>query len=286
MSVSRKRGLGMGLSALLGEPTATPEAAGGARLRDIPVEKLHPSPFQPRRHFPEEELEALARSIRERGVLQPLLARAAAGGDGFEIIAGERRWRAAQRAGLDTLPVMVREVPDGELIELALIENLQREDLNPIDEARAYRRLMKEFSYTQEALSTMLGRSRPHVANMLRLLNLPDELQALVVDGTLSAGHARALLGADRPEVAAREVIHRNLSVRETEALVDAGGREKRERRRAVRDPDLMALEDQVARQLGLRVRIRVGTRGGAVMIRFSEPRQLDLLVDRLISGG
>ena len=189
--------------------------------QNVPIEFLRPSPLQPRRRFDEAELEALADSIRERGILQPLLVRpAASGAAGYEIVAGERRWRAAQRAGLHEVPAVVRELSDQETLELALVENLQRADLSPLEEAQAFRRLIDEFGHTQEELATGVGKSRSHVANTLRLLALPAAVQALVEDGSLTAGHARALIGCADAERLARAVIERGLNVRETEALV------------------------------------------------------------------
>jgi ParB family transcriptional regulator, chromosome partitioning protein len=284
MTTVRKRGLGMGLSALLGSDTEpAPGDSGRERLRFVPIEQLRASPLQPRQHFADEELELLAQSLRERGVLQPLVVRAARDAVGYEIVAGERRWRAAQKAGLHELPVVVRELDDREVLELALIENLQRQDLNALEEARAYRRLMSDFAYTQDSLGSVVGKSRPHIANTLRLLNLPDEVQALVTRGELSAGHARALLGARDPGQLAREVIRRGLTVRETEHLTAAALRRERQARPdRLSDPDLDDLERQLGRRIGLAVAIRPGRRGGTLVIRYSSPEQLDALVERL----
>jgi ParB family transcriptional regulator, chromosome partitioning protein len=284
MTTVRKRGLGMGLSALLGSDTEpAPGDSGRERLRFVPIEQLRASPLQPRQHFADEELELLAQSLRDRGVLQPLVVRAARDAVGYEIVAGERRWRAAQKAGLHELPVVVRELDDREVLELALIENLQRQDLNALEEARAYRRLMSDFAYTQDSLGSVVGKSRPHIANTLRLLNLPDEVQALVTRGELSAGHARALLGARDPGQLAREVIRRGLTVRETEHLTAAALRRERQARPdRLSDPDLDDLERQLGRRIGLAVAIRPGRRGGTLVIRYSSPEQLDALVERL----
>jgi ParB family chromosome partitioning protein len=276
----------MGLSALLGT-TADSYADGAAPsgAQRVPVEFLRPSSLQPRRRFDEAELEALAQSIRDRGVLQPLLVRPAAdGAAGYEIVAGERRWRAAQLAGQHEIPVVVRELDDRETLELALIENLQRADLSPLDEAHAYRRLMNEFAHTQEALAEAVGRSRSHVANTLRLLGLPRGVQELLEDGRLSAGHARALLGSPNPDALARVVVERNLSVRETEALVRHAAKAAPRRRNETHgvDPNAAELSRQLTARLGLEVGIRTRGSGGTLTIRYSDLNQLDGLIRRL----
>lgn len=281
-----RRGLGMGLSALLGNAgesyTGDTPPAGGQR---VPIEFLRPSNLQPRRRFDEAELEALAQSIRERGVLQPLLVRPVEGGAAaYEIVAGERRWRAAQRAGEHEVPVVVRALSDRETLEVALIENLQRADLTPLDEAYAYRRLMNEFAHTQEVLAEAVGKSRSHVANTMRLLSLPPAVLELLEDGRLSAGHARALLGSPAAEALARLVIERGLSVRETEALVrrqdkvrGPGGPAS-----APSDPNVQELSRQLTSRLGLEVGIRTRGKGGTLVIRYSDLNQLDGLIKRL----
>jgi ParB family chromosome partitioning protein len=281
-----RRGLGMGLSALLGGGTESYQGEGpppGAQR--VPIEFLRPSPLQPRRRFDEAELEALAQSIRERGVLQPLLVRPCGGGaPGYEIVAGERRWRAAQRAGQHEVPVVVRDLSDQETLELALIENLQRADLSPLDEAYAYRRLTNEFAHTQEALADAVGRSRSHVANMLRLLTLPAAVHELLEDGRLSVGHARALIGSPDAEALARAVIDRGLNVRETEALVrlEAVRPKARARTAAAMDPNIQDLSRRLTAQLGLEVGIRTKGKGGLLTIRYSDLHQLDGLIRRL----
>ena len=284
-TAGRKRGLGMGLSALLGHPgelggSETPVAQW------LPIDLLRPSPFQPRRDFPEEQLETLAQSIRERGVLQPLLVRPAPDdreGPGYEIVAGERRWRAAQRAGLHELPAVVREMGDATALELALIENLQRQDLSAMDEAEAFQRLIQEFGHTQENLAQALGRSRSHVANMLRLLGLPEPVRNMVRDGSLSAGHARALLGAADPQRLALQIVARGLSVRQAEALarVAVGSRS-----RVLPDPNLAMVERDLSTRLGLRVAIRPSGRGGTLTLRYSRADQLDELLRKLSWGS
>ena len=214
----RKRGLGRGLSSLIPETPAPGKEHDGP---NIPIEKLKPSPMQPRRRFTEDELNGLAESIRSKGVMQPLLVRAGSNGaDSYEIIAGERRWRAAQLAGIHELPVIVRNLSDRETLEVALLENIQREDLSPLEEAEAYQRLIEEFDHTQQELADTLGKSRSHIANLLRLLGLPLEIRSMVEDGHLSAGHARALLSARDPLPLARIIAKKGLNVRQTEMMV------------------------------------------------------------------
>jgi ParB family chromosome partitioning protein len=275
----RKRGLGMGLSALLGgEPEIAREGT-----RSVPIEFLRPSTLQPRRHFGEDELAALAESVRAKGVMQPLLVRRVADdNEQYEIIAGERRWRAAQLAGCHELPVVVYALSDREALEVALLENVQRQDLTPLEEAEGYRRLIDEFGHTQDELGRSLGKSRSHIANLIRLLNLPGPLRALLESGQLSAGHARALLGAIDPAPLARQVVARGLNVRQTEALV-------RNERQAIklggarnRDADTVALERDLASRLGLPVRLQPKASGGTLSIEYRSVEQLDGLIRRL----
>ena len=288
----RQRGLGKGLAALLGE-TMEPATTGtreGALL-SIPIEHLAPHPNQPRQHFDEAEIESLADSIRARGIVQPLVVRPSPGGeDGapYQIVAGERRWRAAQRAGLHELPAVVRQLSDPESIEIALVENLQRSDLNPLEEATAYRRLIREFDHRQEDVATALGKSRSHVANTVRLLDLPETVKALIGDGALSAGHGRALLAAADPAALSDTVVRLGLTVRQTEALVRRAGEGRTRQRKARRDdPNIRALQDDLSRALGLRVTIDPAARGagGRVTIAYKEPEQLDALIARLRAG-
>jgi len=284
---AKKRGLGMGLSALLGSEAG---GEGGVEIdpsavQTVPIEFLAPSPLQPRRRFDEDELRALADSIRSRGVLQPLVVRPVpSGAVGYEIIAGERRWRAAQQVGLHQLPVIVRELGDLEVLEVALIENLQREDLSPIEEARAYRRLIDEFGHTQDALADSVGKSRSHVANMMRLLKLPDEVLGMVEAGELSAGHARAILSAEDPLKLARDIVARSLTVRDTEAL--GQGRRMVNKSmasgRTERDPNIVACEEEIASRLGLEVKIQPKRKGGTLTIRYSGLDQLEAVLSRL----
>ena len=289
----RQRGLGKGLAALLGE-TAEPAASGtreGALL-SLPIEHLTPHPNQPRQRFDETEIESLAASIREKGIVQPLVVRPAGedGEDGapYQIVAGERRWRAAQRAGLHQVPAVVHRLSDAESIEIALVENLQRRDLNPLEEASAYRRLIREFDHRQEDVATALGKSRSHVANTVRLLDLPERVKALVEDGTLSAGHGRALLTAADPAALAETVVRLGLTVRQTEALVRRAGEERKDPPpAAASDPNVKALQGDLSRALGLKVTIDPAKRGdgGRMTIAYKEPEQLDALIGRLLAG-
>lgn len=288
----KRRGLGMGLSALLGDidapgiRTAEPTAFG--QLSTMPIELLAPSTLQPRRQFDEQELEALASSLREKGVLQPLVVREAKGHDGhYEIVAGERRWRAAQIAGLHELPVIIRELGDVEVLELALVENLQRADLNPLEEAQAYRRLVDEFGHAQESIATAVGKSRSHVANTMRLLVLPEAVLEMVRSGQLSAGHARALIGAVDPLLLASEVVTKELNVRETEALARRATRRLPLQHAAKRrDPNLHEVEERLAKSLGLAVSIKTKRRGGTLAIRYTDLDQLEDLLKRLTFSG
>jgi len=282
------------LSALLGDhaPAAAPAGAadsgsGIGTLRTMPVEWLQPGRFQPRRHFDEEHIADLVESIRDKGVLQPLLVRPLPGQHGrFEIIAGERRWRAAQRARLHQVPVIVNELSDREALEVALVENLQRQDLSPLEEADGFRRLLEEFSHTQEQLAKAVGKSRSHVANMIRLLSLPEPVRALLEQGELTAGHARALLTAADPVGLAQQVVTKGLNVRQTEKLAAAQGKSKPAgagpREPAGRDPDLIALEHDLAESLGCRVTVRPLGKGGELTIAYGSLEQLDDLLSRL----
>jgi ParB family transcriptional regulator, chromosome partitioning protein len=252
---------------------------GGART--VPIEAIRPSPFQPRRHFAEEELAELAQSIREKGIIQPLLVRPvedalSGSGTDFELIAGERRWRAAQRVGLHEVPVVVRALADSEALEIALVENLQREDLSPLEEAEAYSRLMREFDRSQAGLAEAVGKSRSHVANTLRLLSLPAPVRRHLEEGALSAGHARALLGAADPAALAAEVVRRGLNVRATEALVRRRAAEPRRAAPKPRDTDAVALETELGAALGLRVTLAAKRRGGSLTLHYSSLDQLD----------
>ncbi len=284
--------LGRGLSALLGEAPAlgaapTPAASGApdGALRALPIEMLEPGPFQPRGAMDQAPLQELADSIREHGVLQPILVRPKPGGGGgqrrYEIVGGERRWRAAQLVPLHEVPVVVRDLGDREAMAAALVENLQRQDLNALEEAEGYRRLMEEFELTQDALGQTVGKSRSHVANTVRLLALPDRVRELLRDGALSAGHARALLAAPNPEALAMQVVDRGLNVRQTEALAAAKPRDpaaaaERPAATAAASPEVAALERQLSGRLGLKIAIRQAGRGGQVTIHYRDLDQLD----------
>jgi ParB family transcriptional regulator, chromosome partitioning protein len=276
----RRRGLGMGLSALLGGASDAVTAEGA---RTVPIEFLRPSALQPRRRFAEDELAALTESIRAKGVMQPLLVRRAPEGrDQYEIVAGERRWRAAQLAGCHELPVVIYALSDREALELALLENVQRQDLTPLEEAEGYRRLIDEFGHTQEELARALGKSRSHVANLIRLLGLAAPVRAMLESGQLSAGHARALLGARDPRPLARQVVARGLNVRQTEALVRNERPTAKLRSPQPRDADAMALERDLAARLGLPVRLQTRGHGGTLSISYRSLEQLDGLIKRL----
>jgi ParB family transcriptional regulator, chromosome partitioning protein len=283
---ARRAPLGRGLAALFGEAGARPfSETGGARAGDarlVPIEAIRPSPFQPRRRFAEAGLDELAQSIREKGIIQPLLVRpvgdGAAGAD-FELVAGERRWRAAQRVGLHELPVVVRPLSDSEVIEIALVENLQREDLSALEEAEAYSRLTSEFGRSQASLAEAVGKSRSHVANTLRLLSLPAPVRRSLEEGALSAGHARALLGAPDPAALAEEVVRRGLNVRATETLVRRRAAAPAPRRKPPPDADTLALERELAAALGLRVTLAPQRRGGSLTLHYASLEQLDRLL-------
>lgn len=294
----RPHGLGRGLSALLGdvqreEPVAeagTPAAPNGKAVQNIEVALIHPHPEQPRRHFDEGALQELAESIAKRGVIQPIIVRP--DGAGFQIVAGERRWRAAQRAQLHRIPALVRDFDEQETLEIALVENIQREDLNPIEEAEAYRKLIAEFHHSQEALGRIVGKSRSHIANLMRLLELPKSVQQAVMTKGISMGHARALIGVPDCEQLAQQVQHKGLSVRETEALVRRARKGEdaapASRQSAVgageKDPDIAALEQHLADILGLKVEIahEGSATGGALSLRYANLDQLDMLCQRL----
>lgn len=283
----RHRGLGRGLSALIGDEAeiAPSRNEGGVRpQRTLPVGWLHPNPFQPRKTFVKEELEDLAKSIREKGVLQPILVRPTSRGpEIFEIVAGERRWRAAQLAKLHDVPVVVRELSDAESLELAIIENVQRSDLNAMEEAGAYQQLIDKFDYTQETLSQELGKSRSYVANTVRLLKLPDAVQGYIRDGKLSAGHARTLIGDPNAEARARAIIEQSLSVRQAEQRTP---KKKPKSAPSTSNADIRALESSISEILGLKVQIaHKGSTGGELRIAYRTLEQLDDVIQRLSSG-
>lgn len=275
--------LGRGLAALMGEAALRADASETS-AKGIPVDLLDPNPYQPRATIRREPLEELVQSIRAHGILQPLLVRPHPGTPGrYQIVAGERRWRAAQAAGIHEVPVQVRTLSDNDTAAAALVENLLREDLDPIEEAEGYARLIREFSHTQEALAAVVGKSRSHIANMLRLLNLPVGIQLLVRSGQLTAGHARALVGHPAVDTLAQRIIADGLSVRETEALAARGERSRSTvRDETPKNPDIAALERSLSDQLGLRVDISFGGKGGTVRIYYRDLDQLDALLVRL----
>lgn len=300
-----RRGLGRGLSALMADINLTPAApevadqgVATARRRPdlLPIEKLHRNPGQPRRHFSDDQLEDLAASIRAKGVLQPLIVRPSKDQPGhYEIVAGERRWRASQIAQLHEVPVLIRDFDDSEVLEVAIIENIQRADLNPIEEALAFRQLMDRFGHTQERLAAALSKSRSYIANLLRLLTLPEDVRKHVESGELSAGHARALITADKPSELARKVIDGALSVRATEQLVrdqsgkatvtgDPSGSGRKSGGGQTQDADTLALQQDLSANLKMPVSIRhePGGEAGTVTIRYSTLDDLDFLCNAL----
>jgi ParB family transcriptional regulator, chromosome partitioning protein len=293
----RPSGLGRGLSALLGDAAGEvpvgrdpPGDGSGARPNDrevarIALAAIRPLPGQPRRHFDDAAIAELAESIRTRGLLQPIIVRPAPDGSGYQLVAGERRWRAAQRAGLHDIPALVRALDDSATYEIALVENIQRQDLSAIEEAQGFRRLIADFAHSQEALAALVGKSRSHVANLLRLLDLPDAVQAMVVEGALSMGHARALIGHPDALALARRVASEGLSVRAVEALVRrpaASGTAKRGGGKP-QDADIAAVERHLAELLGVAVAIQYrGAGAGALTLHFATLDQLDMLCQRL----
>ena len=282
------RGLGKGLSALLGEappPASASEASAKGGVREVEIARIRPNPNQPRSHFDEDALAELADSIAERGVLQPILLRPN-GQEAFEIIAGERRWRAAQRAGLHVIPAVVRDgVDEEETAELALIENIQREDLNAIEEAEGYRQLINRYGHTQEAIAQIVHKSRSHVANLLRLLDLPEFVRQSLMRGDINMGHARAVAAAPDPEELTREIVRKGLSVRQAEARAKRAKKTPGElvldKSRAI-DPDLAALERQLGDMLGVKVQVSHKGQGGTVALHYSSLEQLDMICQRL----
>jgi ParB family chromosome partitioning protein len=287
--LSRKR-LGRGLAALIGEidrPAAAEKPAASADGK-VPIEFLSPNPKNPRRHFGDADLTDLAQSIREHGVVQPVVARPSPTQAGrYEIIAGERRWRAAQRAGLTEIPIIVRDVNDRTALELAIIENVQRTDLNPVEEALGYQQLIDDHGYTQADLGNVIGKSRSHVANTLRLLKLPDVIRDMLVDGALSAGHARTLVTAQDPAGLAKQIVEEGLSVRQAEALAQmpAGGtppKAKPAQGASDKDADTLALEKLMTDTIGMIVTIEHKGKGGAIRVNYRSLEQLDELCRRL----
>jgi ParB family chromosome partitioning protein len=287
MAEEARSRLGRGLAALIGDvgSEGTVQADRGRGQRRLPVAFLRANPRNPRKSFDSSDLDDLTASVREKGVVQPILVRPLAGlGDAYEIVAGERRWRAAQKAGLHDVPVIVRELSDKESLELAIIENVQRQDLNALEEAVGYQQLIDEYKYTQAELADVIGKSRPHIANTLRLLKLPPEVQAYLREGKLTAGHARALVTVADPAAAARRIVEAGMTVRDVEAIGESGGRAKRAggRKRAEKDADTRALEKSLSDRLGLTVTIDHGPKGGVVTVGYKTLEQLDDICRRL----
>lgn len=290
--------LGRGLAALIGDDAAfalgDDQAPAPRGVREVPIEFLRANPFQPRHIFREEELADLSNSIREQGILQPIVVRPVAGEiDAYEIVAGERRWRAAQRAQLHQVPILIKELTDAQSLEIAIIENVQRADLNAVEEAAGYDRLMQQFDYTQEKVSKLIGKSRSHVANTMRLLTLPVSVRNLIEQGEITAGHARPLIGLDGAEAMAREIATKKLSVREAELLARKASTGTTEPRktgggaaRAEKDADTLALERNIAEQLGLKVEINHAGEGGEVRVTYKSLEQLDEICRRLAGRG
>ncbi|NLC53384.1 MAG: ParB/RepB/Spo0J family partition protein [Firmicutes bacterium] len=291
--MSKTRALGKGLGALIPQL----EEEDFQNTQEIPLERIEPNPYQPRRHFDPESLQELAASIKEHGVLQPLLVRQK--DSGYQLIAGERRLRAAKQAGLRAVPVVVKELDDRTIMEIALVENLQREDLSPIEEAEAYRRLMTEFNLTQEEVAKAVGKSRPTIANTLRLLNLPGPIQKMVVSGQLTMGHARALLSLEQPEqqlYISEKIIKEKLSVRETEEIVrqvqlsgvsretPVDEEKKKQKGRETTDPNLQAIIDDMTRIFGTKVRIKSSGERGKIEIEYYSPEELERITEILLS--
>jgi len=292
----KPRGLGRGLSALMAdvqpESGTTPPASPRAHDMNLPIEVIAPNPDQPRRRFTQDQLEELTASIKEKGIIQPLIVRRKVSGSAeYEIVAGERRWRAAQAAQLHEVPVILRDFDDTEVLEIAIIENIQRADLNPVEEAAGYRQLMEKFGHTQEKLSEALGKSRSHIANLLRLLNLPADVREMLQDGRLTMGHARALITAEDPSGLAQKVVRDGLSVRQTEKLAKGVGEPAATPRPAPRvvekDADTKALEADLSAATGLKVTVdhKPGGEAGMVTIRYEDFDGLDSIC-RLLNGG
>ena len=291
---NKKKSLGRGLGALLGGDDIdldvlmeTPvekhqsENSQNRSVNTVKIEDLKAGKYQPRTEFDKEALDALVESVKEKGVLQPLLVRKQ--GDKYEIIAGERRWRAAKEAGLKEVPVIVKDFSDQEALEVALVENLLRENLSAIEEAEGLQRLITEFAHTQEALSQIVGKSRSHIANTLRLLNLPQEVQNLVKEGKLSAGHARALVGLDNAVELAKQIIAKDLNVRQVEELVAKQKEPKKEKVKVQKDQDIADIENDLNKELGLRIKITPSKQGGGkVILQYASPAELDMIIDIL----
>ncbi len=281
MTQAQKRRLGRGLAALIGDDVAEETVVADVRsLKHVPIEMIRPNPLNPRKHFAEEDLETLAKSLREKGLLQPIVVRPSDGGT-YEIVAGERRWRAAQRAAIHDVPVLVRDLDDRETLEIALIENVQRADLNPLEEARAYKQLIDQYNYTQQQLADSIGKSRSHIANTLRLQTLPESVLTLIESGTLSAGHARTLVATDSPQELAEKIIKLGMTVRQAEDLTRAAT-PKAKKQSPEKDADTRAMEKSISEAIGLSVSLTQKGDGGQLLITYTDFDQLDDVFRRL----
>ena len=281
MMQAQKRRLGRGLAALIGDDVAEDTVVADMRsLKHVPIELIRANPMNPRKHFAEDDLESLAQSLRDKGLLQPIVVRPSSTG-GYEIVAGERRWRAAQRAAIHDVPVLIRELDDRETLEIALIENVQRADLNPLEEARAYKQLIDQYGYTQQQLASSIGKSRSHIANTLRLQTLPESVLAHIETGMLSAGHARTLVATESPHELAEKIIKLGLSVRQAEDLTRGTG-PKSKKPVVEKDADTRALQKSLSEAIGLAVSIQHKGEGGQVSITYKSLDQLDDIARRL----
>lgn len=282
----KSRGLGRGLSALIGENILA-EAVNEA-TQEISLEKITPNPNQPRRVFKDDELNQLAKSIEQKGILQPILLKEI-GDDKYSIIAGERRWRAAKKIGLKTVPAVISNLADEEIFEVALIENIQREDLNPIEEAEGYRKLIKEYGYTQEKVAEIVSKSRSHIANLIRLLNLPENIQESIKQGEISVGHGKLLLGSNDPEQLLKKILEEDLSVRNIEELLEEDKKKKNSssvgKNSKISDHDIKSLEQFLEDSLGIEIRITPKGKGHKITIECNQAEQLDLVVSKLTSS-
>lgn len=303
-TTTQARGLGKGLSALISENTnkssaTTSGPAVVSGINHVPHTRLHPGQFQPRTHFDEGALTELSESIQKNGIMQPIIVRPGAGSK-LEIVAGERRWRAAKLAGLETVPVIIRDINNKQALELALVENIQRRDLNPLEEALGYQRLIEEFDYTQEELAGTVGKSRSHIANLLRLLALPDEVKEMLEKGDITMGHARALLTSENPVELARQIAKKGLNVRQAESFSKGAGTRVKEEKSArpkapnayrhpqesgAKDPDILALEETLSDNLGLKVSIYDRGQSGEIVLTYDSLSQLDEILKRLGEG-
>jgi ParB family chromosome partitioning protein len=285
----RKRGLGRGLGQLFGdEGQDYAELDKLRQAKSVPIDQVYPGRFQPRRYFDDEAMNALVESVKAQGILQPILVRRhPESSNAYEIIAGERRWRAAQLAQLHEVPILIKDLPDRDALEVALVENVQRQDLNPIEEAEGYRRLVEEFGHTQDDLSKVIGKSRSHVANTMRLLALPDPVRGLISEGKMTAGHARPLIGRADAEQLAAKIVAKGMTVRQVEKLVAPENDRKTTKPKAEgRDPNTIALEHDLETLLGLKVRVAFDGKSGSLTIFYDTLEQLDGLLSRISHGS